>query len=161
MCYLVFSQIIIIYEFVPDCNELSDDNDLQKQDIETQTDDFLVARISLLEDQLKKEREQHKEEKRKFEELVESLRKRLDDKDEEIQNHNSMIVNLDEYKNLPKYGTRRSYALDGFDDLWSSRDNQTRALQEKFNDNNDMTDDKPTERKGPLTVTAPAPIINN
>lgn len=33
-----------------------------------------------------------------------------------------MIVTLDEYENLPKYGTRSSYALDGFDDLWSSRE---------------------------------------
>ena len=30
-----------------------------------------------------------------------SLQKRLDDKDEEIQNLNSMIVTLDEYENLP------------------------------------------------------------
>jgi hypothetical protein len=44
-------------------------------------------------------------------EFVERLQKRLDDKDEEIQNLNSMIVTIDEYENLPKYGTRSSYAL--------------------------------------------------
>ena len=58
-----------------------------------------------------------------------------------------MIVTLDEYENLPKYGTRSSYALDGFDDLWSSIDSQTRALQEKLYDNNHMTDDKPTGKR--------------
>ena len=62
-----------------------------------------VARISLLEDQLKKERRQHKEETRKLGEFVERLQKRLDDKDDEIQNLNSMIVTLDEYENLPKH----------------------------------------------------------
>jgi hypothetical protein len=142
-----FADILFEEEFVPDYKELSDD--LQKQDIETQTEDDLVARISLLEDQLKKERGQHKEETRKLGEFVERLQKGLDDKDEEIQNLNSMIVTLDEYENLPKYGTRSSYALDGFDDLWSSTDSQTRALQEKFNDNNNMTDDKPTEKRTP------------
>ena len=58
-------------------------------------------------------------------EFVERLQKLLDDKDEEIQSLNSMIVTLDEYETLPKYGRRSSYALDGFDDLWSSTNSQT------------------------------------
>jgi hypothetical protein len=144
---LKFADILFEEEFVPDYDALSDDDDLPKQDIATQTDDDLVARISLLEDQLKKERGQHKEETRKLGEFVERLQKRLGDKDDEIQNLNSMIVTLDEYENLPKYGTRSSYALDEFDDVWSSTDSQTRALQEKFHDNNNMTDDKPTEER--------------
>jgi hypothetical protein len=144
-----FADILFEEEFVPDYDELSNDDDLPKQDIETQTDDDPVARISLLEDQLKKERGHHKEETRKLGEFVERLQKRLDDKDEEIQNLNSMIVTLDEYENLPKYGTISSYALDGFDDLWSSTDSQTGALQEKFHDNNNMTDDKSTEKRTP------------
>jgi hypothetical protein len=37
--------------------------------------------------------------------------------------------------------------LDEFDDVWSSTDSQTRALQEKFHDNNNMADDKPTEER--------------
>lgn len=113
--------------------------------METQTDDDFVARISLLEDQLRKERGQHKEEMGKLCKFEERLQKRLDNKDEEINNLNSMIVTLDEYENLPKYGTRSSYALDGFDDLWSNTDSQTSAIQEKFHDNN-TTADKPTER---------------
>ena len=144
-----FADILFEEEFVPDYDELSHDDDLPKQDIETQTDDDLVARISLLEDQLKKERGQHKEETRKWGEFVERLQKLLDDKDEEIKNLNSMIVTLDEYETLPKYGRRSSYALDGFDDLWSSTDSQTRAPQEKFNDNNSMTDDKTNRENDP------------
>jgi vacuolar-type H+-ATPase subunit I/STV1 len=151
-----FADILSEEEFVPDYDELSDDDDLPKQDIETKTDDDLVARLSLLEDQLKKEKVQHKEETRKLGELEE----RLDDKDEEIQNLNSMIVTLDEYENLPKYGTRSSYALDGFDDLCSSTDSQTRALQEKLYDNNNMTDDKPTEKRTP-DRDSPSPRIKN
>jgi hypothetical protein len=48
-----FADILSEEEFVPHYDELSDDDDLPKQDIETKTDDDLVARISLLEDQLK------------------------------------------------------------------------------------------------------------
>jgi hypothetical protein len=61
-----FADILSEEEFVPDYDELSDDDDLPKQDIETKTDDDLVARLSLLEDQLKKEKVQHKEETRKL-----------------------------------------------------------------------------------------------
>ena len=143
---LEYADILYEEEFVPDYDEY--DDVVPKADIETQTDDDLVARISRLEDQLKKERGQHKEEVKKLGEFVERLQKRLDDKDEQIHNLNSMIVTLDEYENLPKYGTRSSYALDGFDDLWSSTDSQTISLQEKFNNNNNnMTDDKPTEKR--------------
>ena len=46
-----FADILSEEEFVPDYDELPDD--VPKRDIETQTDDDLVARISLLEDQLK------------------------------------------------------------------------------------------------------------
>ena len=38
-----------------------------------------------------------------------------------------MIVTIDEYENLRKYGTISSYALDGFDDLWSSTDSQDKS----------------------------------
>jgi hypothetical protein len=48
-----FADILFEEECVPDYDELSDDDDLPKQDIETKTDDDLVTRISLLEDQLK------------------------------------------------------------------------------------------------------------
>jgi hypothetical protein len=47
---VMFADILFEEEFVPDYDELSHDDDLPKQDIETQTDDDLVARISLLED---------------------------------------------------------------------------------------------------------------
>jgi hypothetical protein len=46
----MFADILFEEEFVPDYDELSHDDDQPKQDIETQTDDDLVARISLLED---------------------------------------------------------------------------------------------------------------
>jgi hypothetical protein len=51
-----FANILSEEEFIPDYDELPDDDDVPKQDIETQTDDDLVARITLLGDQLKKER---------------------------------------------------------------------------------------------------------
>jgi hypothetical protein len=70
-----FADILFEEEFVPDYDELSDDDNLPKQDIETQTDDDLVARISFLEDQLKKERVQHNEETGKLGEFVERLQK--------------------------------------------------------------------------------------
>ncbi|CAG2226317.1 unnamed protein product [Mytilus edulis] len=111
-----------------------------------QTDEDLSQRVSLLEEQLIMERETHKIETNKLGDFIQRLQTRLDQKEEEVKNLNSMIVTIDEYENLPKYGKRSSHALDGFEELWNNPDDETVRLQQNFKDTNNNSTKRPINK---------------
>ncbi|CAG2227216.1 unnamed protein product [Mytilus edulis] len=136
-------------DFIPDYDDYSlDDTTVNNKpkDNSCQTDEDLSQRVSLLEEQLTMERETHKIETNKLADFIERLQTRLDQKEEEVKNLNSMIVTIDEYENLPKYGTRSSHALDGFEELWNNPDDETVRLQQKFKDNNNNSTKRPINK---------------
>ncbi|VDH91882.1 Hypothetical predicted protein [Mytilus galloprovincialis] len=136
-------------DFIPDYDDYSIDDTTvinKPKDNSCQTDEDLVQRVSLLEEQLKMERESHKIETNKLADFIERLQTRLEKKEEEVKNLNSMIVTIDEYENLPKYGTRSSHALDGFEELWNNPDDETVRLQQQFKDNNNNSTKRPVNQ---------------
>ncbi|CAC5407836.1 unnamed protein product [Mytilus coruscus] len=136
-------------DFIPDYDDYSSDDITvinKPKDNSCQTDEDLPQRVSLLEEQLKIQRETHKIETNKLADFIKRLQTRLDQKEEEVKNLNSMIVIIDEYENLPKYGTRSSHALDGFEELWNNPDEETVRLQEKFQDTNNNTSKRPMNK---------------
>lgn len=89
---------------------------------------ILIQRIKSLEQQLNL---RHRKEV-DMSSYVQRLEQKIDKRDKDISHLKSMIVTLDEYEELPRFGTRSSHALDGFQNLWENSYPKTKEASERY-----------------------------
>lgn len=63
---------------------------------------------------------------------VQRLEQKIDKRDKEISHLKSMIVTLDEYEELPRFGTRSTHALDGSQNLWENSYLKTKETSDRY-----------------------------
>lgn len=78
---------------------------------------------------------------------VQRLEQKIDKRDKEISHLKSMIVTLDEYEELPRFGTRSSHALDGFQNLWDNSYPKTKEARDRYFCSDFVDKDKHGARK--------------